>query len=137
MPDPTRETIVPLDIAGIAFVSEMRHPNSKLALTPSGEMLREDVGFGIVLAEATVGSEIEARTANNVYRLTHVQLEMIEISGHPEYCPRPVRVPLSGTRWLDRFSPQSFLAPGMSLQFIDRSGRTVLTSRIQSLRVTG
>lgn len=137
MPDPTRETIVPLDIAGIAFVSETRHPDSKLALTPSGVNLRKDVGFGIVLAQATVGSIIEARTVNNLYRLDHIQLESIEISGHPEYCPRPVRVPLGGTRWLDRFSSQPFLAPGMSLQFIDGLGRTVLTSRIQSLRIIG
>jgi hypothetical protein len=82
-----------------------------------------------------LGAKVEARTTNNVYRLAHIQPGLIEISGHPEYCPEPVLVPLGGTRWLDQSSKKSFLAPGMSLQFIDRSGRSVLTSRIQSIQV--
>jgi len=124
-----------LDLAGIAFVSDISRSDSRVITAPTSKTLHKAIGVGFVLAETLVGSEIEARTANNVYRLAHAEPGMIEISGHPEYCPQPVRIPLGGTRWLDQSSKGSFLAPGMSLQFIDLSGRSVLTSRIQSLRV--
>src|SRR5690606_16564851 len=92
-------------------------------------------GAGIVLTETTVGTAIEARTANNVYRLTHAQQGHIEISGHPKYCPVPVSVAMGGARWLDHSTVRPFLAPGMSIQFVDRKGRSVLTSMIQSVQV--
>ena len=93
------------------------------------------IGVGILLTETPVGTEIEARTANNVYRLRHAQRGLIAISGHPKYCPDPVCIPVGGACWLDQSSESPFLAPGMSIQFVDRSGRSVVTSKIESIQV--
>jgi hypothetical protein len=77
----------------------------------------------------------EVETANHHYRLVHVDENGAEISGHPQYCPNPVRVELRGTRWLDKSLTDCYLAPGMRLQFVDPSGRSVLTSKIRAIRV--
>ncbi len=90
---------------------------------------------GVFIESTPEGTEIEARTANSVYRLRHLGKGAAEISGHPKYCPRPVRVQLRGTQWLDRSLNECYVAPGMQLQFVDPSGRSVLTSKILSVGV--
>ena len=135
MPDPTRETIMGLDFAVITFVSDKSRAESKKMTVSMAKAPQSAAGVGIVLTETSVGTEIEARTANNVYRLTHARQGLIEISGHPKYCPNPVCVPVGGARWLDHSSKLPFLAPGMSIQFADGTGRSVLTSIVQSIQV--
>ncbi len=90
---------------------------------------------GVFIESTPPGSVVEARTANSVYRLRHLGRGAAEISGHPKYCPTPVRVQLRGTQWLDRELPDCYLAPGMQVQFVDPSGRSVLTSKILQVEV--
>ena len=135
MPDPTREAILTLELAGITFVSDKNRADSRTMTASHAKVLQTASGIGILLTETPVGTQIEARTANNVYRLLHAQRGLIEISGHPKYCPHPVSIQIGGTCWLDQSSESPFLAPGMSIQFVDRSGRSVVTSKIQSIQV--
>lgn len=124
-----------LELAAITFVSDKNRADSKEMTASMAKAPQSAAGVGIVLTETSVETEIEARTANNVYRLTHARQGLIEISGHPKYCPNPVCVPIGGARWLDDSSKSPFLAPGMSIQFVDGAGRSVLTSTIQSIQV--
>ena len=124
-----------LDLAGIKFVSDKTRAESRAMTASNATALQTANGVGIVLTETPVGTEIEARTANNVYRLFHAQQGLIEIRGHPRYCPNPICIPIGGACWLDQSSNSPFLAPGMSIQFVDRSGRSVVTSKVESIQV--
>lgn len=135
MADATRESVLPLDLAGLTLVSETSRADSKVIPAFPAKTSRGAFGAGLILTETPIGSQIEARTTNNTYRLVLIWKNVVEISGHPEYCPQPVFVPLCGTRWLDQSSKRSFLVPGMSLQFTDKAGRSVTTSRILSVQV--
>src|SRR5690606_12156971 len=106
------------------------------ALVPRNlEATQTGIDAGIFLSKTPIGAVIEAATANSVYRMVHVAPNTVEISGHPVYCPIPMRVSLTGTRWMDKTLPDCYIAPSMRLQLVDRSGRSVLTSRIKSVQV--
>ena len=90
-------------------------------------------GAGVFLESTAVGAIVEARTANSTYRLRYLGKGWAEISGHPRYCPQPVKVRLNGSRWLDSSVRESYVSPGMQLKFTDPSGKSVLTSPIESV----
>jgi hypothetical protein len=122
-------------LAGVTLVSDQNQENSGALVPRNLEATQTDVDSGIFLSKTPMGAVIEAATANNVYRMVHVAPNSVDISGHPIYCPLPMRVSLTGTRWLDKTLQNSYIAPGMRLQLVDRSGRSVLTSRIKSVQI--
>ncbi len=122
-------------LAGVTLVSDENQEDSGALVPRNLEATQTGVDSGIFLSKTPIGAVIEAKTANSVYRIVHVAPNTVEISGHPVYCPIPMRVSLTGTRWLDTTLPDCYIAPGMRLQLIDRSGRSVLTSRIKSVQI--
>lgn len=135
MPDPGEQTISMNGLAGVTLVSDQSQENSGALVPRNLEATQTSVDSGIFLSKTPLGAVIEAATANSVYRMVHVAPNTVEISGHPLYCPMPMRVSLTGTRWLDTTLPDSYIAPGMRLQLVDRSGRSILTSRIKSVQI--
>lgn len=120
-------------LAGVTLISDETQEESgalvprNLGATGAGE------GAGVFMRSLSAGSTVEAATANHVYALTYLGDGTAEISGHPQYCPEPVRVKLHGTKWLDRTLDNCYVAPGMQLQFVDPGGRSVLTSKIATV----
>ena len=135
MPDPGQQTISMDGLAGVTLVSDQSQENSGALVPRNLEATQTGVDSGIFLSKTPLGAVIEAATANSVYRMVHVAPNTVEISGHPLYCPLPMRVILTGTRWLDTTLADCYIAPGMRLQLVDRSGRSVLTSRIKSVQI--
>jgi hypothetical protein len=131
MPDPTRPTIALSELLGIGIVSDQnREDILRAAPSPSSA-----APSGLYLDTKTLGSRLEISTANRVYLLSHVEPGKAEISGHPVYCPTPLRVDLMGTRWLNEAIHDCYITPGMRLQFVDKRARTILTSEIRSFRI--
>ena len=57
------------------------------------------------------------------------------ISGHPQYCPEPVQVAISGSTWGGSMLKQRFIGRGMHLEFCHPEYRTpIVTSKIQEIR---
>jgi hypothetical protein len=135
MPDLSPQTISMSGLAGVTLVSDASQEASGALAARNLEGTQTGVEAGVFLSQTPIGAVIEAATANSVYRIVHVAPNTVEISGHPLYCPVPMRVNLSGTRWLDTTLTDCYIAPGMRLQLVDRSGRSVLTSRIKSVQI--
>lgn len=135
MPDPGQQTISMDGLAGVTLVSDQSQENSGTLVPRNLEATQTGVDSGLFLSKTPLGAVIEAATANSVYRMVHVAPNTVEISGHPLYCPLPMRVSLTGTRWLDTTLADCYIAPGMRLQLVDRSGRSVLTSRIKAVQI--
>lgn len=122
-------------LAGVTLVSDENQEDSGALVPRNLEATQTGMDAGIFLSQTPLGAVIEAATANSVYRIVHVAPNTVEISGHAVYCPIPMRVTLTGTRWLDTTLQDCYIAPGLRLQLVDRSGRSVLTSRIKSVQV--
>ena len=135
MPDPAQQTIAMDGLAGVVLVSDENQEDSGALAPRNLAATQTGVEEGLFLSKTPIGAVIEARTANSVYRIVHVAPNRVEISGHPLYCPVPMRVSLSGTRWLDTALADCYIAPSMRLQLVDRSGKSVLTSRIRSVQI--
>lgn len=135
MPDPAQQTISMGGLAGVTLVSDKNQEDSGALVPRNLEATQTGIDSGLFLSKTPLGAVIEVKTANSVYRVVHIAPNTVEISGHPLYCPRPMRVALTGTRWLDTTLQDCYIAPSMRLQLVDRSGRSVLTSRIRSVTI--
>ncbi len=122
-------------LAGVALVSDQEEPELGALAPRNLGAAEQDPATGVFLKKAQLGTVVEVATANRTYRLAREADDTAFISGHPVYCPKPIRVELHGTRWLDKSLTDCYVAPGMRLQFVTPSGRSILTSRIRSVRV--
>lgn len=132
MPQDSPSTMVIRSLASVTLVAGEARGDAKL--TPMNLGGAGSDADGVFLESSAVGDVVEARTANSVYHLRYLGGGWAEISGHPRYCPQPVRVRLNGSRWLDRSVRDSYVSAGMQLQFTDPSGKSVLTSPIESVK---
>lgn len=132
--DSTTTRIV-VGLAGITAVSDAeRSAGGSLMGHNFGDADVDDAG-GLFLTELAPGRVVRVGTANRTYQIRHLGHGQAEISGHPRYCPEPVKVRLHGTHWLDSKIPECYLAPGMRLQFTDPKQVSVMTSPIRSVSV--
>jgi hypothetical protein len=81
------------------------------------------------------GSLIDVETRSHHYRIECLGGDAIRISGHPEYCPQPVRAHLQGA--IDNGGEVEFghIERGMGLLFLLNDNRPIATSRVVSLQV--
>jgi hypothetical protein len=56
------------------------------------------------------------------------------ISGHPEFCPDPVRVHLAGSTWGTPMIKVRFIGRGMKMEFIHPELGIIQTSRVRDVR---
>jgi hypothetical protein len=135
MPDRGPQTIVMNGLAGVTLVSDENQQIAGALVPRNLEGAQTGADSGIFLSKTPLGSVIEAATANSLYRIVHIAPNTVEISGHPVYCPIPMLVTLTGTRWLDTTLQDCYIAPSMRLQLVDHTGRSILTSRIKSVQI--
>ncbi len=126
-------TRIVVGLAGITAVSDAaRSASGALVGHNLGDADADDAA-GLFLTDLPSGRVVSVETANRTYRIRHLGNGEAEISGHPRYCPNPVKVRLHGTHWLDSKIPACYLAPGMRLQFTDPKQVSVMTSQIRSV----
>lgn len=126
-------TRIVVGLAGITAVSEAhRGESGSLVGHNLGDASNDDSG-GVFLSGLQSGRVVRVETANRTYQIRNLGDGEAEISGHPRYCPEPVKVRLHGTHWLDSKIPECYLAPGMRLQFTDPKRVSVMTSPIQTV----
>ncbi|MBI1356480.1 MAG: hypothetical protein GC160_19225 [Acidobacteria bacterium] len=124
-------TRVVVGLAGVTAVSGSERDGALMGHN-LGDAAADDAG-GVFVSALQPGRSVRVETANHNYLIRYLGNGQAEISGHPRYCPQPVKVRLHGTHWLDSRIPECYLAPGMRLQFVDPSRVSVMTSPIRSV----
>lgn len=90
---------------------------------------------GIYLNNLASGSLLDVDTESRRYRVEYIGDDEIRISGHPIYCPRPVRAKLLGSVANDGVL-KGFLGRGMCLEYCRlNDGLVILTSPIKDLTI--
>jgi len=89
---------------------------------------------GVALCDLPVGAVLEVETVHHHYLIENRGDGKVLISGHPEYCPRPVLVDLLGSR--GSHTPFKFgeICPGRRMEFVHPLRGVVLTSPITETR---
>ena len=89
---------------------------------------------GVNLDELAKGAVLEIQTGHHAYRLENLGDGNALISGHPTYCPKPVRVEVEGSIDGAGYLKWRFIGKGMYLAFVPPDHAIIRTSRIQDIR---
>jgi hypothetical protein len=89
---------------------------------------------GVYLERVPAGTQLIVQTVNRQYLLEAREGCDALLSGHPEYCPKPVGVTLLGSRSRTATLAAGFIGRGHCLVFLHPSGRFVRTSRVREVR---
>ena len=65
-----------------------------------GRIVQSEIEGGLRLGTLKNGSRVLVETVNRLYEL-QVRNGQTWISGHPEFCPRPVPVRVRGSNWVE------------------------------------
>jgi GMP synthase-like glutamine amidotransferase len=97
-------------------------------------IIQSEIEGGVYLNDLPEGAKLEVRTENTAYQLVNCGGHQVMITGHPEFCPEPVRVQVNGSSWGGSMLKVAFIGRGMHLEFHHPRFNTVVTSRIVEIR---
>ena len=108
------------------------HPN--LSDGVNRNLAQSEIEGGVHLSVLSEGAELEIRTENRSYWLVYRGSGQAMLSGHPQFCPKPVMVRIHGSTWGGSMIKTEYIGRGMRLEFRHPDHKTVLTSRILEIR---
>jgi len=111
-----------------------RHHN--LSDQINGNIIRSEIEGGVYLRDLPDQSTLEVATRNRSYTLVLHRDGLALISGHPEFCPEPVLVQISGSNWGGSLLKAAFLGRGMHLEYRHPDYRgPIVTSPIVEIKL--
>jgi hypothetical protein len=111
-------------------------PHQNLSDQINGNIIRSEIEGGVYLKDLPEESTLEVVTQNRWYTLVVRRDGQAWISGHPEFCPVPVEVRISGSNWGGSMLKAAFLGRGMHLEYRHPSYRgPIVTSPIVDIRL--
>jgi hypothetical protein len=108
------------------------HPNFSDEV--NSHIVQSEIEGGVQLDRLEEGTVLRVETQNRWYTLIYLGRGNALISGHPEFCPHPVRVRIEGSTWGGSMLKVRFIGRGMHLEFRHPQFRTIITSRIVDIR---
>ena len=109
------------------------HPN--LSDEVNRNIVQSEIEGGVFLGDLPPATVLQIHTQNHCYTTVLLENNQALISGHPQYCPRPVRVSIAGCTWGGSMLKLHFLGRGMHLEFSHPEYRLpIVTSPIQEIR---
>jgi hypothetical protein len=109
------------------------HPN--LSDEVNGDIIRSEVEGGVFLKDLPPSTILQIQTMHHCYTAVLLGGGDALISGHPEFCPRPVQVAIAGSTWGGSMMKLQFVGRGMHLEFHHPEYPTpIVTSAIQEIR---
>jgi hypothetical protein len=81
------------------------------------------------------GSTIDVETTSRHYQIECLGGDTIRISGHPEYCPSPVRAHLEGSVDRAGYIERGRIECGRRLRFLLDDDHPITTSPVRSVHV--
>ncbi|HLW77594.1 MAG TPA: hypothetical protein VKS01_11430 [Bryobacteraceae bacterium] len=116
--------------------SGMFVPHQNLSDQINGNIIRSEIEGGVYLQDLPQESTVEVITQNRGYTLVMLEDGDAWISGHPEFCPQPVRVRIAGSNWGGSMLKAAFLGRGMHLEYRHPDYRgPIVTSAIVDIRL--
>jgi hypothetical protein len=113
---------------------EVRIPSRHLGDEVNRNIIQSEIEGGVYLRDLPQDAKIEIETENRCYTLISRDGEVL-LCGHPEFCPSPVAVTITGSTWGGRMLKTAFLGRGMHMEFRHPNFQhPIITSRIVELR---
>jgi len=81
------------------------------------------------------GSLIDVETKSRHYRIEYLGGNSVRVSGHPEFCPNPVKASLHGALDRDGTVEAGFIACGMRMILLLDDSHPMTTSRVVRVSV--
>ena len=108
------------------------HPN--LSDEVNRQIVQSEIEGGVYLHELPPETVLQIQTQHHCYTAVLREDGSALISGHPEFCPEPTAVAISGSTWGGTMLKRSFVGRGMRLEFSHPRYRTpIVTSSIQDV----
>jgi hypothetical protein len=109
------------------------HPN--LADEVNRGIIQSEIEGGVFLNDLPPDTVLELQTMNHRYTAVLLGGNDALLSGHPEFCPEPVQVAISGSTWGGSMLKLQYVGRGMHLEFRHPSYATpIITSAIKEIR---
>ena len=109
------------------------HPN--LGDEVNRNVAQSEIEGGVFLHDLPPSTVLEIETQNHCYQVVLLGDNNVLISGHPKYCPEPIRVAIAGSTWGGSMLKRRFVGRGMHMEFRHPQYRTpIVTSRVQEIR---
>ncbi len=110
-------------------------PHPHLGDQVNSNIVRSAIEGGVHLDDLPEDVELEVHTENRRYTVVTCGRGEVFISGHPVYCPYPVRVKICGSNWGGSMLKASYVGRGMHLEFRHPAfTQPIITSRILEIR---
>lgn len=117
-------------------MGRMFQPHPNLSDRINANIIRSEIEGGVYLRDLPENAEIEVVTQNRGYTLVIRGDGAALISGHPEFCPEPVLVRISGSNWGGSMLKTAYLGRGMHMEFRHPNYQgPIVTSRIVDIRM--
>lgn len=109
-------------------------PHQGLSDQINNNIVQSEIEGGVFLDALPEGAMLELQTENRRYWILNRGRGQVLISGHPEFCPRPLHACIHGSTWGGSMLKVGFIGRGMRLEFAPRNGMVITTSRILDIR---
>jgi hypothetical protein len=109
------------------------HPN--LSDEVNRNIVQSEIEGGVFLNNLPADTVLEIQTQHHCYQVVLLDDNHALISGHPQYCPEPIRVAIAGSTWGGSMLKRRFVGRGMHLEFCHPGyQRPIVTSTVQEIR---
>ncbi len=110
-------------------------PHANLSDEVNRHIVQSEIEGGVYLHDLPPATVLQIQTQHHCYTAVLLEDGSALISGHPEFCPEPTAVAISGSTWGGTMLKRSFVGRGMRLEFSHPEYRTpIVTSFIQDVR---
>ena len=106
------------------------HPN--LSDRVNHHIVQSEIEGGVALQDLAPESVLLIQTQHSCYTIVLQNAGQALISGHPQFCPKPVLVILEGSTWGGSMLKPGYIGRGMHLEFRHPQYEApIVTSRIE------
>ena len=95
---------------------------------------QSEIEGGVHLDELSEGAVLNVETQHHWYTIVNRSGGEALISGHPNYCPEPVPVRITGSTWGGSMLRLRYIGRGMHLEFCHPTYHTITTSSVGDIR---
>ena len=109
-------------------------PHPHLSDRINHNIVQSEIEGGVHLRDLPPGAVLEIETQDWTCILEYCGGYEAWVSGHPRFCPEPVRVYIAGSTWGGSMLKQYYIGRGMHLEFLHPAYQRILTSLVIEIR---
>jgi hypothetical protein len=122
----------PITLSPIVY---MFSPHPNLADEVNRSIIQSEIEGGVFLDDLPPSTVLQIQTMHHCYTAVLLGGSEALLSGHPEFCPKPVQVAIAGSTWGGSMLKLQYVGRGMHLEFRHPLYATpIITSPIQEIR---